>query len=366
MDKFLFNGYALYRGKIIYKDYQSGLLCWLDTSTGNINYIEDLKNYRIEMTCFDCMLECRNKLYAMENNGSSMMIYNETDGVCRWISLNCGIRAWGNFTNAFCYGDFLYFFHRKENWITCYNLTSDVVEKLEYEAGVFSICSCRIGNKVWIFPKDGNEIHVFDLDKRICVMHELEISLENVIACASDREKIYLLQNFGLVYVLKQSDLSVEVINFSMGVDMESVMGRILCVSNKLILLPATGNDIQIIDLDKRNIRVYTDYPKDFMYDDILWSKYYTICQDDKYYYLLRKSNYLLKINKEDGCFSWIKLKSGDEKIREKLKYKFDYLQHTVVEGKYNINALIEKACIIEINHTKEIEFVGKKIWREL
>lgn len=366
MNKFLFNGYALYQDKIVFKDYQCGLLCELDTNTGAISYIENLKNYQIETVAHDCMVEQKGKLYAVGNDGKSMMIYDGVEEICTSIPMNCGIRPWGNFTNIFVFGETLFLFHREENWVTCFDIPSNNIEKIICGESIFNICSCRIGNKVWMFPRDGKKIQEFDLETKNYESHEIESTVEAVVGCTHDNNNIYLLNEYGLIYILKKKDLSIEVVNHAYKEDVSNLMGKIICVSNKIIMLPSVGETIKIVDLEKNAMEVYLDYPEDFMYDDITWSKYYTICQDEDYYYLLRKSNYLLKIGKREAQFTWIKLTAPDVQVKEKLLFRFKYVKDAMWEGNVRLNMFIENVEKIEKNDAINNVFVGSEIWKRV
>lgn len=365
MKKFLFNGYALYQGKIFYKDYESGLLCELDTNTGICNYIENIKNYKIDKISYDCMIEFKNKLYAIENNGKSMLIYDGLQNTCSCVNMNCGTRPWGNFMDLIGYENTLFLFHREENWVTCFDTISGVIEKVETGDKNGNICCCRRENKVWMFPKEGNRVQEFDLETRLCTEHVLDKDIEGVMACASDEKCIYLLQDSGLIYVVNMENITIQdntVAMISSSVDKR--MGRIICLANDLILFPISGEDIKCVNLSEECVNVYSNYPMDFVYDDIAWSKYYMICEDDTYYYLLRKSNYLLKIDKKDGRFIWVKLIIGNESVKDKLEFK--YAKEIVVEGRMGINTLIETLDSENQNAKFRVGSCGKEVWRNI
>lgn len=363
MDKFLFNGFALYHDKIIFEEFTSGLLCELDTNTGIIRYIEDLNNYQIEKACFDCMLEFEGKLYAIGNNGNIMMIYNGMEKRCEWKQMNCGTRPWGNFMKVFGFGGMLFFFHTEENWVTCYDTESGIIENVETGERNANICCCRIENEVWMFPRNGNIVQVFDLETKLCTDYKLDYDLESVISCIVAKEKIYLLQDSGLIYIVNIHDMMIRENPIAMADNAtENRMGKFVYAGNNLVLFPLTAKDIKQVDLEKECVTVYTDYPNDFKYDDNDWSKYYVICEDNRYYYLLRKSNYLLKIDKKDGRFIWLKLQIENDTAREKLEFK--YAKHLVVEGKMGVKVLIENADIENTQNFNRCVLIGGEIWR--
>lgn len=363
MREFLFNGYALYQGKIVFKDSKNGLLCELDIDTGKINCIENLMYYQMEISSLDCMIEHKGKLYGMQNDGNGMMIYDGTERMCQWINMNCCTRPWGNFTNVFSFEETLFFFHREERRITCYDILSNCTDKIIFENGINSVCSCRIGNEVWMFPEEGNTVQVFNLETRNSIFHELSSPVSSVVGCTRNDDNIYLLQKFGLIYVLNKTDLSIEIIDLAWKEEMSNAMGKILYVSNRIILLPSAGDDIKVIELDKNKVDVYSDYPVDFIYDDIVWSKYSTVCQDDEYYYLLRKSNYLLKIRKDDGKFVWIGLQAIDKEVEARLLFK--YSKDVIWESYLDIYTLIENVSVIDKRNMTMNKSVGKEIWKK-
>ncbi len=365
MKKFLFNGYALYQGKILYKDYESGLLCELDINTGVCNYIENLKNYEIRKTSYECMIEFENRLYAIENTGKSMLIYDGLHNMCSYVNMNCGTRPWGNFMDLIGFENTIFLFHREESWVTCYDTISGSVEKIEMGNSNGNVSCYRIENKVWMFPSAGNSVQVFDLESRLCATYVLNRDIERVVACTSDGEQIYLLQDSGLIYVVDIDSMTIQEIVVAM-IDnsVEKRMGRIINVAKEFILFPISGEDIECVNPDEEIVNVYSDYPVDFVYDDIAWSKYCVICEDDRYYYLLRKSNYLLKIDKIDGRFIWVKLIFGNEEVKDKLEFK--HTKGIVVEGKMGINKLIETVNSVDRNSKLAKSSVGTEIWRKI
>ena len=365
MNKLLFNGYTMYQGKIVFKEHSSGLLCELDVNTGIIKYIEDLKSYQVEFVNFDCMNEHKGKLYALTSDGKSIMIYDNVQNTCDWMSINCGIRQWGNFTNMFALEDTLFIFHRAENMVTCCNIFSAKIEQIQSNVCSKNICSCRIGNKVWIFPREGNQIQEFDLETRKYDCHEINCELETIISCTYDKDNIYLLNDYGKIYVIGQKDFYLDVMDFEVKEDISNMMGKIICVANNLILLPSAGEDIKIIDLDKKKMDVFWEYPDDFVYDDIAWSKYYSVCEDGDYFYLLRKSNYLLKIKKDSGQLVWTKLTPTDEAIKEKMLFRYKYVKDIIWEGNLSLNMFAKNIPIMEDASDKN-RAIGSEIWKKI
>lgn len=365
MNKFLFNGYTLYHEKIIFKEYQSGLLCELDINTGAIRYIDNLKDYQVEINPFDNLIERKGKIYAVTNDGKKMMIYDTVQNGCEWIPIDYGVRQWGNFTNVFDFNEHLFFFHKEENWISCYDVLSKRTEKIVSKACCSNVCSCRIGNKVWIFPRNGDIIQEFNLETKAYAYHELSSELELVNSCAYDKDKIYLLTDYGKIYVIRQKDFYVEVMDFGIEEDISKSFGRIICAAGKLIMFPAAGNDIGIVELDKKTMNVFSEYPKDFSYADIAWSKYYAICEDEDYYYLLRKSNYLLKIKKSNGDFIWTRLMIKDACEKEKWLFRYKYMKEPMWEGAVSLDVLIKNIPVKENDVTKNT-FIGSEIWKKI
>lgn len=363
--KLKFNDYAICEGNIYFIDLESKLLCKLDVQTGKATYIEDVKGYSMDFRRKTDFVFCRDKeIVFIDVKGEDIGIYNVCKEEFGIIKMKSDVNICGHKAYVGQHSENIYIVpsDRQEiimfdssNNLSVYscinNITKDSVK-----------CGCRLKDKIYLFSETGNWGIEYDMDGNGCKY--FKGTGERIVHCTTDGDKIFLLSPNGVVFCLdietKECDKIVERNN---SVD-EVVFSRIFVVNGKMILLPAFGKKIESIDLKNKEISVYVDYPSDFKYyDDVSWSKYYGITDDDENYYLLRASTHMLSINKKTGELNWklLEISNYEHKMMTCIRYGIDLDEKTSEVQEY-IDVIKDR----ENNMKRNESNIGMKIWNDL
>lgn len=338
---FLFSNCTKVNNKLFFIEIQSGLPAMMDPDSGNVVYCDVMDGFMIETGDVVDFIDCyKNKIYILETSGVNLIIMDYEEKQCQYLELNCAQHGWGNFAAFERYESFYYIFPKYGNKIFALNTNSNEITELSNCLDSLDEiqCTCRVKNQVWILPKSANRMYVFDLMTQNTKCFQLKGTLENCVDAICVGTDIYILSQFGLIY---KWDINNENWNKITALETEhdenESMHRIVYAANQLILFPALGKDIKILDLSTNETKVYHDYPPDHLYQEMGWSKYHRICEDNEYYYFaMRQGNYLLKICKNNGSLLWIKpqLPTNEEKINiQKLMIEQKVKFHHAAKG---------------------------------
>lgn len=324
MGEILFSECVLINKELYFFETDDGLPAKMNLESGKISFLKLPYNYRIQRGSeIDLMQQKNGKIYALQNAGNNMLEYDLNHHTSCYFDINCAYNEWGNFAAFTVFESQLYIFPKYEKKVVKF----DINEKKIYKQVYFSketafFCGCRVHDTMWLFPQNGNEIIAYDLRTENIQKHYSQIEIADCIFAAYGAEKVYVLNKYGIVYIWDMHDYKMQVLTIAELEHMDSnTVGRIVYAKGKLIMLPLFGKNIQILDLAKNTVEIYADYPDDFQYDTrFVWSKYYGICEDEEYFYFaLRLSNYLLRIQKNSGMLSWIKPVFPDESEKFKI-----------------------------------------------
>lgn len=339
--RFLFSSCIMVDNQLFFIEIKSGLPARMNPDRGNVVYCDIMDGFMIETGDVVDFIDCyKNKIYMLETSGANLVIMDFTKKQCWYLELNCTQHAWGNFAAFERYESFYYIFPKYGNKIFVLNTNSNEITELSncFDSLEEIQCTCRVKNQVWILPKNTKRMYVFDLMTQNVKYFQLKGTLENCVDAIWVGTDIYILSQFGLIY---KWDINNEDWNKITVLETEhdenESMCRIVYASNQLILFPALGRDIKILDLSTNETKVYHDYPSDHLYHEMGWSKYHRSCEDNEYYYFaMRLGNYLLKICKKNGSLLWIKpqLPTNEEKINiQKLMIEQKVKLHRATKG---------------------------------
>lgn len=352
-----------------------GIPMILDIKTGDVKLLEDLENYDPSFAV-DCLLKCKNDIFALELNGRRMMKYNVIDKACTYFEINCGEHGWGNYILFINYGRVIYIFPKYREELIKFNIETEKIQRStnlylkkkndqlgtpEEDRMRFS-CGCQMGKIAWFFPLNGDLAVAYDMEFDKWQEYKLSAKLDSCISVAPYKSKLYILNSKGTVYSWDVKDklltncVSIEgkIFEFS----------KVVVTDKRNFLLPSLGKDIIYIDLDTGQKNKYISYPEEFCYCGLDgWSKYYGYCEDEKHYYFaMRSMNYLLIVNKQDGEIKWIK-----PKLPNSEEYERVYI-------KYNNGLYRETECSIKnlfvyamgnIEHSNR-HMAGEDIWKQV
>lgn len=314
MKKFLFSNCAIIQNGLFLVGMFAGLPANMNLSDGQIKYYDGIEGFisREKNTVVDFFDSFQNKVYALDSGEDQLVIWDLINLKCKYIPLGCCKRTWINFVAFERYQSDYYIFPKYNNKIIVFhtdrNETTEIVGYLD--GAEEAQCACRVEDSIWVLPIDGNSICCYELSSGKKRIFGLDRIIQDCVHAIFYKGCIYILNMYGTVYQLDLEKVKLEeIVSSKVAHDGKESMGRIVCAGNKLILLPAYGKDIEIIDFVTKKREIYHDYPDD--YDTLsTWWKYYGYCEDKFYYYFaISARNYLLKIEKQSGSLIWIKPK---------------------------------------------------------
>jgi hypothetical protein len=324
----------------------SGFPAKLDLNNHKVSILDFDSSYtNLKVDSVDYMSAYKNKIYALLMAGDKLLIYDTVSHQCNTVDIDCSEYEWGNFIGMYIYESKVFIFpcHKKEIIVVdCNNLKKNIISYQNLTDQNF-FTSCIVGNRIWMFPQNGTVIGCFNLQGFKVEEYITDIDMCDVRHCSILKNDIYILGREN-IYCWNVEDNKMSILLTD---EYMKEMGRIAATQKKLILLPSLGNDIKIFDLDNKRMSVLEEYPEDFTYDDSCpgWSKYYGCCDDDgKIYYAMRRSDYMLVVDKITGHIDWFqpRFPTNDD--------KFHYL------FTYNKNILYENECSVR-NFVKYLPF---------
>lgn len=348
----LFSTCTLMQGKMVSFTTFKKIPIVVELHTGTITILDDLENYDSEF-CSDYMFSIEDDIFVLELNGKRMMKLNITDRKCSYFDIFCNSKDWNNYA-AFAYFEkSIYIFPTYSAGFVQMDLGTGRVKKKKKLHSVMKEKNknlreeytdfwrgCQLENKVWLFPRYGSQVIVYDMENDTWTEYILAVEIKECIHVMSYGGYIYILNVEGIIYRWDMINGEVERIadcssnNNKTGCS----FSRIAVTDKGIFLLPAFSEDILYIDLDTKGIKKYDVYPKDYQYYGPQgWSKFYGYCEDgDQYYFAMRSANYILSISKKDGMGKWIKTKLLSYK-----EYKKVYIH-------YNKKKIFETECNID------------------
>lgn len=324
------------------------------TEKSNIFVKMDMHNYKTELLCYEdkgndvldektaFLLSYGSSIFRLQLNDRRVIEYKLDSNETFFYDIKESKRAYGNFSYMTIYGDYLYLFpgcvlkviiidlkHKKiinkidiSDIVKKYNLFGE--DEMYWEKGCLSD-----NTHVMLYAKNRREIFCFDLINNVYEIVCLPKAINGVIDICQIENGLCILDSQNNLYEWDCVNNEVELMAEFIEKYDELYFSRIVNTCNKIILLPSIGGDIFIFDKKDKVFSVYHNYPGDFEYIGYAgWGKYNNECQmGNCIYFPMRRSNYVLKIDKQTGDLEWIKpippLKANRAQyyIDKKVKY---------------------------------------------
>lgn len=340
----------------------AGLLAKLDLDNGKVDYCDIMDGFRVlkKGTIIDFIDHFFNRIYALDSERHTLIVWDFIKLKCEYISLNCKHKLGTNFVAFERYGQDYYIFPKYENKILIlHTVENKITEITNYLDGVDEVqCACRVDDEVWLLPKDTNVIYCYNLQSASKEKYDLKKVIKDCVHAIFRDGYIYILNMDGVIYKwdIEKQELQ-EITLMRTDPKQKATMSKIIFAGNRIILLPAYGKDIKILDRLTGQAEIYKDYPNDY-YDETEWLKYYGYCEDESFYYFATCSgNYMLEIEKQSGELIWIKPQI-DSLGRKTINY---YSERVMYEANWEpkdligINSSSNKFSPIKTYNGKEI-----------
>lgn len=376
-EKFLFSNCILLNEKLFFIEYYSGLPTFMDPESGDISYCGVIHNYLYKTGDIVDSIDChQQKVYILEQSGENLIILDLEKKESCYKKLDCDYYPWGNYAAFEKYQSDYYIFPRYGDKIFAVNTNIDeIIERTADLCGIGEprFC-CRAGNKVWILAEGKKVIGAFDLTCQTTEIYELNKEIESLADAVNIEENIYFLNQIGIIYKWNINEKRIEIFQtLKIKQDKKISVSRMIHAGNSLIVFPAMDEDINIVDLASKEIKVYQGYPSDFEYQaagwgwTYGWSQYFGYCEDEDYYYFaMRSANYVLKVNKENGEFIWIKPNIPSREEMQRLKVKTKYAMGNTLFYEDEMTIIDLAKMDLKNGKNQKSKSVGSKIYKEI
>ena len=333
MNNYRSNCGALYNDDIYFYPEISNVLMKINISDGKLSLTQAFDNhilYGNRRADYMCAFE--DSIYAVDENGEYIEKFDLKNKKADYVNM-CGLdRTWGNFAFITNWEGKLYLFPMYK--LEVYSLDMRGMEKvniqsykhLEKEIGCndntqnYITGGCQCGERVLLYSKDSTIIVNYDLKMGNVLTKKLEKSIEGCLYAVGDASLLYILtKNYRICcWDILEDKIEewLDLSRYTVGEDDFEIMDL---TEEKIIVLPKYGEEILIINRKTKHVDILKDYPKDFIYtgakDKVNFVR--AIETDDCYYHMLKKANYVLKIDKKNGETSWCKpiFLPQDEKV---------------------------------------------------
>lgn len=356
---------------------QENNLMKVDMKNWKIKYSNKFIDYELYFNRPDILREFNNTLYKLSLDGKYLEVLSLKNNSYRKIAIGKYDKPWGNFVDFEVKAPFLFIFLRWENQIIKINIDTYKMEKLKFyedndksKKFINYSRAYRWKDTIWLFKANSNQIDIYDMNSNKMDFCVLPHKIEECVAVCKNELDLYILTINNQIYIWNPDKNYLE-----MFWDGGKYYGKayyfeeILFVQEKVFLMPSLGEDIVFIDCRDKCAIKWKDYPDDFEYLDIKWSKYFNHFENKScYYYPMRSSNYLMEINKVSGKISWRKLVTPSRKERavyiceqQMKRYKAMY---DAPDGLKLLLDLLESGNGEDKFIAYEKQNAGSRIWR--
>lgn len=342
----------------------------IDLATYEIEYLDGMDGYSIqERKTVDLVRINGDYIYLFEYDGMRIIQVQPESGRTNIIHV-CEEEN-GGYASVEFYKNKMYLFPQLKNQIIVINLETGEKSCFYYDAGQADtkwklgeheldkrICSAAYMQEenIYLFSEINNKAVKYSIADGKIEYIPLPYVENGCISVQRKEDACYLLDGSGRICAADKNLGGGSVI-----IDTEKecpYFGEFVIAGNFVWMLPWFGNEIRICN--RKETKVYTDYPEDFRYFKAkTHSQFYRYCEDDKnYYFAMHAANYLLIISKESSEGQWMKLK---ENCQTYLKY----LGGMVRESRFGLDDFLENLQRKDIE-TNNKNCVGKSIWKEV
>ncbi len=295
----------LYKNNICFYDNLTKMIVGYDINNNSFQHFSKYESEKI-IDPIENYFETSNGIYAVEMSGNRILHIFPTSGKIEVIRINAGSKSWGNFPFICHILNNIYIF-KSNGEIIVFDTNSDSFELTYCPGGVGM--GCLMDDTICIFDSDIKHVHCLDVISEKWITYDIEWGLDKRVVYAeyTDEKSVILMNNYGDYCEFDPSDHFKTLDLFKSNQNLDAVE---FCVcKNSLVSLPMQGEDIFIVDRKEKNVKALKDYPEDFCYDGPKeWCKYYWFNDiGEKRFYAMRRSNYILIINKCNGEISFRK-----------------------------------------------------------
>jgi hypothetical protein len=346
---------------------------YLDLFTGQNRYFSERADF---------LRTCDDKIFKLALNGKSIEEYSFKDKKYEkiWIEEFGCDKEWDNFIAFERKGEYLYIIPKWKREAFKLEIHTHKTEKIDltlnnenFEKEFECFCAAyRLDDKIWLFEEKNRRAVVFDMSDDTFSFYALPDEIKNFVdVCQKGDDFCFLTSHQQLYTWSPDTDKHGLLWEDRPCSGTENYFGKVVAAGSRIILLPALGEKIVILDDKNREEAYCSEYPEDFFYLDVKWGKYVNGFEDKSFYYFpMRMSNYLLKISKTDGEIEWQrpKLPFMEEKLSF-LQQCTEKCPVVMTEGFNNIELLFDylDQCL-ETKKKKEEKRIhdGAQIWNQV
>ncbi len=297
----------------------TNILCKMNTNTGEVAVVNRYSEERINS--LDSMLAIDDELIMISLDGKYIEIFNVLTNEDRILQTGLEADAWENYSGSYVHDDRIVLFPKKKRRIVCCDKKSgevwhnDVVINSELISNQDVILdSCKIGNNLIFITSDTNSVFLLDLvsDKLHVIFQNEEVPYKSL---STDGENVFLLDILGRLWEFNMTLKKIKMLCDDLERTTKATdFYRIVYVNKSIWIFPSLGEQIYFYSLHNGTMNLYTEYPEGYEYikDDRV-SKFYRYYEDnEKIYMMMRKSNYMMVIEREKGQVEWMNPHSSD------------------------------------------------------
>lgn len=310
---------VVYADKLWFVSNKYDFMC-IDVNTGHTEYV-DWKEYQKEDTYVvtDKMMVYHTSIYWVDSDKRYVHEYNqESNEYHKYPMLEIQDADIHNeyIIGMYIYKDAIWFFFKSILQIVKFDLNQKMWEtdSKRYDGWTdndsernekVNRYSAQINDEVYLFQNGGNllKLNLNTLEHEWIVLPN---ELSEVVRAIWRDDCFYILTDTGNVYIWSERTGSVK--NVYHCQSEEYPFGTIAVTEHKVFLLPKQTEKILIVDLQNQNEVKQAECPADLQYVDSIYAKYAQYTEDSSYIWFdNRRSNYILRINKENEQIEWIK-----------------------------------------------------------
>lgn len=344
---------VVYANKLWFVSNKYDFMC-MDVKTGYTEYV-DWKQYQEKETYVvtDKMMVYRTSIYWVDSYKRYVHEYNQESNEYHKYPVmeipNADIHN-EYIIGMYLYMDAIWFFFKsikqivkfdltKKKWVT-YSKQYDRPKDNDNERNEkINRYSAQVDDKVYLF-QNGGKLLKLNLNTFEHEWVVLPGELSEIVRAIWRDNCFYILTHTGNVYIWNERTGSVKEIYCCQGG--ECPFGTMAVTEHKVFLLPNQTEEILIVDLQNQNKVKQAECPTDLQYVDSIYAKYSQYTEDSIYIWFdNRRSNYILRINKENEQIEWIKpqLPTVQEEWTHGRKRNKDFVLY---EEKESLKHLIE------------------------
>lgn len=311
----------------------------IDMKTWKIKYLDKFLEYNLYFGRADKLQTINNKIYKLSLDGRYVEEFSLKDERYKKIEIGIYDKPWRNFVAFEYWNQYLFIFPKGERQVIRINTDDYRVERIKLcnkeESTTkkflgYSV-SYRCKNEIWLFETINNWIHIYNMESNMVRLRAFPDGIGECLNVCEFRNYFYFLTLDNQIYSWNIENNSLILLwDGEKYYGIKYYFGEILCTQQKLLLMPALGEDIVVLDYEKGNSTIMNKYPENFYYFNIKWAKYINYFCDTEYiYYPMRSSDYLALINRCSGEIEWKKLvppSKKDKKLNMQIKCQRQYL----------------------------------------